>query len=258
MERVKTVTVTRTTTRIAKMAVSAIFAAFLLVFGSFLPGPAGSAHAMTIDFETDDNGAPLSPGAFDGTTAYDGFGVTISSTGSLSLFNSSCGPDFGTTCSGGDDDLGTGASFGTEPQGNVLVIQDPNVAPAPGDSGDGGSITFDFAKATTLTQVALLDNDNTDGGGTGIFLELFKEGVGAPTVITPALGVDNLLQIIAFGAEGVGIIKLVVNFPGSGAIASVTTVPVPAALPLLLSALAWLGWVARRKKAHPPTRLADI
>jgi hypothetical protein len=70
------------------------------------------------------------PGAFDGTTAYDGFGVTISSTGSLSLFNSSCGPDFGTTCSGGDDDLGTGASFGTEPQGNVLVIQDPNVAPA--------------------------------------------------------------------------------------------------------------------------------
>ena len=244
-------TVTRTTTRIAKMAVSAVFAAFLLVFGSFLPGPAGSAQAMTIDFETDDNGAPLSPGAFNGATAYDGFGVTISSTGSLSLFNSSCGPDFGTTCSGGDDDLGTGASFGTEPQGNVLVIQDPNVAPAPGDSGDGGSITFDFAKATTLTQVALLDNDNTDGGGTGIFLELFKEGVGAPTVITPALGVDNLLQIIAFGAEGVGIIKLVVNFPGSGAIASVTTVPVPAALPLLLSALAWLGWVARRKKATP-------
>lgn len=243
MERVKTVMVTRTTTHIAKMAVSAVFAGFLLVFGSFLPGPAGTAHAMTIDFETDDNGAPLSPGAFNGATAYDGFGLTISSTGSLSLFNSSCGPDFGTTCSGGDSDLGTGASFGTQPQGNVLVIQDPGIA-EPGDSGDGGSITFDFANATTLTQIALLDNDN----GPGISLELFKEGVGAPTVITPAIGADNLLQIIAFGDDGIGIIKLVVNFPSSGAVASLTTVPVPAALPLLLSALAWLGWVARRKR----------
>jgi hypothetical protein len=231
------------------MAVSAIFAGFLLVFGSFLPGPAGSAQAMTIDFETDDNGAPLSPGAFNGATAYDGFGVTISSTGgSLSLFNSSCGPDFGTTCSGGDADLGTGASFGTQPQGNVLVIQDPGIA-EPGDSGDGGTITFDFANPTTLTQVALLDNDN----GSGIFLELFQQGVVLPTVVTPALGFDNLLQIIAFGAEGVGIIKLVVNFPGSGAIASVTTVPIPAALPLLLSALAWLGWVARRKRTATAT-----
>lgn len=243
MERVKTVMVTRTTTHIAKMAVSAIFAGFLLVFGSYLPGSAGTAHAMTIDFETDDNGAPLSPGAFNGATAYDGFGVTISSTGSLSLFNSNCGPDFA-PCTGGDDDLGTGPSFGTEPQGNVLVIQDPSVAPTPGDSGDGGSITFDFDNATTLTQIALLDNDN----GPGISLELFKEGVGAPTVITPALGSDNLLQIIAFGDDGIGIIKLVVNFPSSGAVASLTTVPVPAALPLLLSALAWLGWVARRKR----------
>lgn len=235
---------TQTTTYVAKLAVWAVFAAFLLVSGSFLPNAVGSAHAMTIDFETDDTGAPLSPGAFNGATAYDGFGLTISSTGSLSLFNSNCGPDFGTTCSGGDSDLATGPSFGSEPQGNVLIIQDPSVAPAPGDDGAGGSITFDFANPTTLTQVALLDNDN----GPGIFLELFKNGVGAPTVVTPALGADNLLQIIAFGAEGVGIVKLVVNFPSSGAVASLTTVPVPAALPLLLSALAWLGWVARRKR----------
>ncbi len=245
MGKVKTVTGTQSTTYIAKMAVWAVFAGFLLVFGSFLPNSISTAHAMTIDFETDDNGAPLSPGAFNGATAYDGFGVTISSTGgSLSLFDSNCGPDFGTTCSGGDSDLATGPTFGSAPQGNVLIIQDPSVAPAPGDSGAGGSITFDFENATTLTQLTLLDNDN----GPGISLELFKEGVGAPTVVTPALGADNLLQIIAFGAEGIGIIKLVVNFPSSGAVASLTTVPIPAALPLLLSALAWLGWVARRKR----------
>lgn len=235
---------TQTTTHIAKTAVCAVFAGFLLVFGSVLPNSISTAHAMTIDFETDDTGAPLSPGAFNGATAYDGFGVTISSTGgSLSLFDTDC---LGATCSGGDDDLATGPAFGTEPQGNVLIIQDPSIA-EPGDSGAGGSITFDFANATTLTQIALLDNDN----GPGISLELFKEGVGAPTVITPALGADNLLQIIAFGTDGIGIIKLVVNFPSSGAVASLTTVPVPAALPLLLSALAWLGWVARRKKAAP-------
>ncbi len=230
----------------AKMAAWAVFAGFLLVFGAFLPGPAGTAYAMTIDFETDDNGAPLSPGAFNGATAFDGFGITISSTGSLSLFNSNCGPDFGVACTGGDDDLGTGPSFGTQPQGNVLIIQDPSVAPTPGDSGGGGSITFDFANPTTLTQVTLLDNDTDEG----IFLELFKEGVGAPTVVPAAIGGDNILQVIAFGAEAVGIVKLVVNFPGSGAIASlsVTAVPLPAALPLLLSALAWLGWIARRKR----------
>ena len=47
---------------------------------------------------------------------------------------------------------------------------------------------------------------------------------------------------------GSNVVQLVVNLPGSGAVASLTAVPLPAALPMFLAALAWLGWFGRRPR----------
>ena len=252
--------VSRMIERCLRTALWTVAAGFLLAFGGFVPGHVGAAHAMTLNFDTDDTGAPLSPGAFDGTTAYDAFGITISSTGTLFLFNSNCGPDFpGTPCSGNDPDLATGPTFGTDPQGNVLIIQDPDQVPpdVPNDGDEGGTITFDFDTPTTLIQIAILDNDNTFSGGVndgrGIFLEIFQDGVPGSSEIDVPVGSDNDLEVVAFGALGIDVIQLVVNFPSSGAIASLTAVPIPAALPLLLSALAWLGWIVRRRRSGDAT-----
>lgn len=231
---------------IRSIAASLLFGAFLAV-GIALPGGIGSAQALTLDFDVDDTGSPLSPGAFDGTSAYDMFGITITGSRPLSLFNANCGPDFGVACSGGDADLATGPTYGTAPQGNVLIIQNPN-AGVPDDFAGGGTITFDFAVPTTLAEITLLDNDN----GAGIFLEIFQQGDLTPTTITPSLASDNDLQIIAFGAAGFNVVQLVVNLPGSGAVASLTAVPLPAALPLFLAALAWLGWFSRRPRGTRP------
>ena len=61
----------------------------------------------------------------------------------LRLFNSSC---LGSSCTGGDDDLATGDFFGSEDQGNVLIIQEDNSRRrnrndlgAPDDDARGGA-----------------------------------------------------------------------------------------------------------------------
>lgn len=232
------------------LAVALSFGALLAVGGT-VSGGIGSAQALTLDFETDDTGAALSPGAFNGATAYDQFGITIAGSNPLSLFNANCGPDFGVACTGGDDDLATGPEFGTTPQGNVLIIDTPG-STEPNDFNGGGTITFEFAVPTTLSQITLLDNDNQPG----IFLEIFQQGDLTPTTITPSIGGDNILQVIAFGAAGIDVVQLVVNFPSSGAVASLTAVPLPAALPLFLAALAWLGWIGRRRREALPAAAA--
>jgi hypothetical protein len=91
--------------------------------------------------------------------------------GSLSIFDTSNitgqGPEF-------DPDLGSpnracggpgvgagglpGAAFpNCEPQGNALIIQNPNVTDRPDDSGFGGCIVIDFMDETKLINMKLLD-----------------------------------------------------------------------------------------------------
>lgn len=216
-------------------------------------GAAGPAFAVTmpvtIDFETDGNGAPLAPGTFI-TNEWENLDISVSSTnGSLRLFNSNCGAGFpGVSCTGGDNDLASDADFGNgfvPAQGNVLIRQDPNTT-APGDLAAPGTIRFEFDKRVRLISIALLDNDN----GPGITLNIFKNGLPEPGILISDVNFNNSFQTFMFAGDATWVTALDVVFPSSGAIASlsVTPAPIPAALPLLLSALAWLGWVARRRR----------
>lgn len=224
--------------------------AFIAVAGIAAPA---SAMPVTIDFETDGNGTALAPGDFIAGNEWSNLGISLSSTnGSLRLFNSNCGPGFpGTPCTGGDGDLATGANFGqgfVPAQGNVLIRQDPPNTDAPGDTGASGKIRFDFDHHVRLISIALLDNDNDPG----ITLNIFRNNEALPstTILRPSVNFDNYFETFLFAGDATWVTALEVVFPSSGAIAALTVspVPLPAALPLLLSALAWLGWAARRRR----------
>ncbi|AFZ00113.1 hypothetical protein [Calothrix sp. PCC 6303] len=91
-----------------------------------------------------------------------------------------------TSFTGGDNDLRTGTTWGTEEQGNVLIIQEDGWqtnasgkitgvknADDPDDEANGGWITFDFFNApVNLTGFSLLDMDD-DQDSRGKFLEIF-------------------------------------------------------------------------------------
>lgn len=208
-----------------------------------------SAGAVVIDFETNSGGNALIAGnGEDIANQFLGFGVTLSTNNPISnplrLFDSNCLPG---SCSGGDNDLATGPSFGTPSQGNVLIINE-TAANTPDDNRNGGQIIFDFAEPSTLNQIGILDNDNAPG----ISLDVFKaSNLASPvfTLLFNAVAQENAFLSFVFGPEFADVTRLTVNLPGSGAIAflDVTTVPLPASWLLFISAVAAFGWYTRNR-----------
>ena len=215
--------------------------------------------AATLDFDTDDTGSTVA-GDITGTEFSD-FGLTISvagGTSQLALFNSNCGPDFpGTPCTGDDPDLASGVStFGTQPQGRVLIGQEPGAA-APDDLLGTYTFTFDFSPRVTLTSVSMLDLDEGefDPGATNLsFKRTFADGTTVESFSSDlAFSIigsgDNSLSTFTFAETNVT--SLEVAFNGiSGSISAVkyAPIPVPAALPLLGAGLAALFVIRRRRK----------
>lgn len=211
-----------------------------------------AAAAMTIDFDTGNAGA-TSPGNIAGTEFSD-LGVTVSTVNPnnnpLALFNSNCGPDFpGVPCSGNDGDLASGPTFGTAPQGNVLIINGGSSA-NPNDDPDGGSFIFGFNPLVSVNFVDILDLDEDVDP---IFTFTFDDSSTAEITadMVALLGTetgDNSLRRYSFSEMRVS--SLEVNLPDvSGAVAAlnVTPIPVPAALPLVLTGLGLLRLAARRR-----------
>lgn len=162
---------------------------------------------------------------------------------------------------GNDGDLGapfdnpfTGETETFEP-GNVLIISEDargvtcgalTCTPADDEAG-GGTITFTFNQEVTFLGVDVFDV--SDGGATfsidfygvgGLLMtEVFSSGIG-----------DN--EFDSYLTQLAGVIEIVFNFGGSGAIDNIlfetSEVPIPAALPLLLSGLAGLSFASRRRK----------
>lgn len=246
-----------------KISTLAVGAA-LLAIGSFAAVPARAQNLtpvtrqhFEIDFETDVDGNPLTADNFG--PALDrarSLGLDINTNDPvnhpLTLFNSNCGPDFGIACSGGDSDLATGPTFGTTPQGNVLIIQEDPNSNIPDDNRDGGTINFGFARGITLEKLAILDFDDSDRGE-GYIKAFTADGLAQEykmsegTLINTEFHGDNSLREYDFSAlpaDAITLLKIV--FPGSGAISSVAfsidpTISEPVPEPLTTLGLAASG-----------------
>ena len=139
--------------------------------------------------------------------------------------------------------------------GNILIVQEQGSS-IPDDAGaPGGTITLtleriapDLAEVFTgfrLSGVSVIDDETFE------FLSIID-------------GVETFLDSISLNGNSetgqlaldTGIFQvgdsLVINYLGSGGIDSLVLapVPIPAALPLFISALAGLGWTARSRRKH--------
>ena len=204
------------------------------------------AAPVVVDFDTQNLGAATTAGNITGNEFTD-FGLTISAipannASTLALFESNCGPDFpSVSCSGNDGDLASGPSFGTSPQGRVLIISGGTDA-SPDDDPAGGMFVFDFLRPVTVNAVTILDLDEGAASSLVDFDATFHNAVmqsvspSSISLLSAATG-DNSLRSFNFtGLDNVTQLKVSLNNI-SGAIASVEVepIPVPAALPMLAS-----------------------
>lgn len=198
---------------------------------------------------------------------FTGDGVSISTTNShnnaLVLFNSNCDPKYGNyssiynnyngqfsnNCTGGDRDLATGSYFGSDPQGNVLILHEDNKdvpRTNPDDTYKGGNFVFDFndENGVLFEEISLLDFDDAgkpsftfelvDGTlltydfpatADGVVFDNLYTGANQPivTLETPNFSGNNSLRTYKFNKDTIGydleqVKKLEVSIPSSGAV----------------------------------------
>ena len=176
---------------------------------------------------------------------------------------------------GGDGDLVPNVLVnpsvsGPDASGNVLIVAERltdtdmnGLVDNPDDNAGGGTFSFTFNEAVSF--LGLNAVDFTDGGSsltvelfgsTGQLLSTTIASLSGPGVdIVASVGDNAYFRLFenVFGTEGIaGVTRADITLTGSGAIDTlvfdVSEIPVPAALPLMASALAFGGFVARRRK----------
>ena len=163
---------------------------------------------VTIDFETDGNGAPLGAGA-EIDDEYDNLGLNISATAFGAMIFDSDNP------TGGDWDLQT-PGYGpgnTVARDNILIISEDGDTGDPDDNASGGTFTFDWDLPVRVVGIGLLDIDCGENGGTIVTFDSGGGIVGSHAI--PAM-CDNSFQTITIGDELVT--KMEVTLVSSGAI----------------------------------------
>ena len=200
-------------------------------------GPASAAVINFEDLNVGDSGLSLVSGG--ATFTVSNQGRTRGNPRELMIFDGTCGesspfPGSSSGCSGGDSDL----YFPDE--GNILIISEDNDSSDPDDSARGGKIKVDFGTAANITSVMTLALDVDETVTVSAVLDnVIQEVI--------ALNGPNGTSALAFFAPATQADMLIFDFHGSAAIGNIdyTVVPVPAALPLLLSALAMVGFSRR-------------
>ena len=220
-----------------------------------------SAPCFTLDFETDDEGAPLIHGQHlgNGDPEFDGgslYPVTLTSSvlpsgqSTAAILDSSTGP------ATQDPDLLVGRD-------NILILQtEANTSECPPGSGiycshndddDGGRLSFDFPGPVTPSGVVLIDIDSTDPTSTVVL----TDGAGARRTYTvPAswtgdsvsdattgwrlLDLTNTNDQPGFGStatavddpgfDPTGVVRIDVHLGGSGGVDDLAWCPSPVAL----------------------------
>ncbi|MEO0971685.1 MAG: VPLPA-CTERM sorting domain-containing protein [Pseudomonadota bacterium] len=196
---------------------------------------ATTAGAMTLDF--DDLGF-MSGDVVTGQTLL-GITLSVANQGTtdgdpreLMLFDAECGGD-ANNCSGGDEDLFAPG------EGLVLIISEDNDSADPDDSRFGGDIIFDFAEAVPVVSL-LLDLDE------GATVSTLIGGVLIESVdLTTGNGGMTTVEFLMTDTAD----QIVVSLNGSGAVASLTIspIPLPASLPMMLLAIGGLAAVRSRR-----------
>jgi len=176
---------------------------------------------------------------------------------------------------GGDEDLIlvnnlTPGVNGVSPGGNVLIIAENlidadmnGLVDIPDDNAGGGVFTFDFVNDVTFFGFNAIDVTDAGGfvsvdlfGAAGNLFSFTIDDVMRPGVdLVTDIGDQSFFGLFnnVFGDDGIaGVRQAQITLGGSGAIDGVSfhvnEVPIPAALPLMATTLAFGGFVSRRRK----------
>ena len=143
--------------------------------------------------------------------------------------------------------------------GNVIALAENGCGNGfcnPDDNAQGGTLEIEFDRDVVLSDLAIFDFKLEE-----LTIQLFDSlGDLVSTVVVPVVNNDtgnnpnnNLFSRVSFlDDQGIGATfrRAVFTFDGSGAIGdfNISEVPVPAALPLLLSGIAGLSFASRRRR----------